>query len=69
MVENLADVIENGTRDQHTDVLINELTSNFDKCQQLFRISGSISSKAVVSYPCTSFLSYKNVNSLCFDSK
>ncbi|KAF9610722.1 hypothetical protein IFM89_024572 [Coptis chinensis] len=48
LVENLADVIENGTRDQHTDVLINELTSNFDKCQQLLNsISGSISSKAV----------------------
>ncbi|PIA45248.1 hypothetical protein AQUCO_01700644v1 [Aquilegia coerulea] len=49
LVENLADVIENGTRDQHSDVLVNELTTNFDKCQQLLNsISGSISSKAMV---------------------
>ncbi|KAF5177785.1 Mediator of rna polymerase ii transcription subunit [Thalictrum thalictroides] len=48
LVENLADVIENGTRDQHSDVLVNELTSNFEKCQQLLNsISGSISSKAM----------------------
>ncbi|KAL5712252.1 hypothetical protein ACHQM5_014443 [Ranunculus cassubicifolius] len=48
LVENLADVIEIGTRDNHSDVLVNELTNNFDKCQQLLNsISGSISTKAM----------------------
>lgn len=48
LVENLADAIENGTRDQHSDLLVNELTNNFDKCQQLLNsISGSISTKAM----------------------
>ncbi|OVA08149.1 hypothetical protein BVC80_1721g3 [Macleaya cordata] len=48
LVENLADAIENGTRDQHSDVLVNELTNNFEKCQQLLNsIAGSINTKAV----------------------
>ncbi|KAL5714231.1 hypothetical protein ACHQM5_016220 [Ranunculus cassubicifolius] len=29
LVENLADVIEIGTRDNHSDVLVNELTNNY----------------------------------------
>ncbi|KAL5822490.1 hypothetical protein ACOSQ4_020390 [Xanthoceras sorbifolium] len=48
LVENLADAIENGTRDQHSDALVNELNNHFEKCQQLLNsISGSISSKAM----------------------
>ncbi|KAH7565496.1 hypothetical protein JRO89_XS09G0218400 [Xanthoceras sorbifolium] len=42
------DAIENGTRDQHSDALVNELNNHFEKCQQLLNsISGSISSKAM----------------------
>ncbi|KAK0596315.1 hypothetical protein LWI29_014595 [Acer saccharum] len=48
LVENLGDAIENGTRDQHSDALVNELNNHFEKCQQLLNsISGSISSKAM----------------------
>ncbi|CAH9097722.1 unnamed protein product [Cuscuta europaea] len=48
LVENLADVIENGTRDQHSDAMVNELKNQFDKCQQLLNsISASISSKSM----------------------
>nr|GMD96710.1 mediator of RNA polymerase II transcription subunit 9-like [Ipomoea batatas] len=48
MVENLADAIENGTRDQHSDILVNELKNQFEKCQQLLNsISASISSKSM----------------------
>ncbi|KAF8401005.1 hypothetical protein HHK36_014308 [Tetracentron sinense] len=48
LVENLADAIESGTRDQQSDALVNELTSHFDKCQQLLNsISGSINTKAM----------------------
>ncbi|OWM76684.1 mediator of RNA polymerase II transcription subunit 9 isoform X1 [Punica granatum] len=52
LVESLAEAIENGTRDQHSDALIgvkvSELKNNFEKCQQLLNsIAGSISSKAV----------------------
>ncbi|KAJ4717882.1 Mediator of RNA polymerase II transcription subunit 9 [Melia azedarach] len=48
LVENLADAIENGTRDQHSDALVNELNSHFEKCQQLLNsISGSLNTKAV----------------------
>ncbi|XP_058193902.1 mediator of RNA polymerase II transcription subunit 9 [Rhododendron vialii] len=48
LVENLADAIENGTRDQHSDSLVTELTSQFEKCQQLLNsISGSINAKAM----------------------
>ncbi|KVI10989.1 hypothetical protein Ccrd_010603 [Cynara cardunculus var. scolymus] len=47
LVENLADAIENGTRDQHFDTLVTELSSHFEKCQQLLNtISGSIATKA-----------------------
>ncbi|RZC52950.1 hypothetical protein C5167_021375 [Papaver somniferum] len=49
LVENLSDAIENGTRDQHSDLLVTELTSNFEKCQQLLNsIAGSINTKAVL---------------------
>ncbi|KAG7600575.1 hypothetical protein ISN44_As06g046630 [Arabidopsis suecica] len=48
MVEKLADVIENGTRDQNSDALVTELNSHFDKCQQLLNsISGSLGSKTM----------------------
>nr|GLL21913.1 uncharacterized protein LOC109164434 [Ipomoea trifida] len=48
LVENLADAIENGTRDQHSDILVNELKNQFEKCQQLLNsISASISSKSM----------------------
>ncbi|KAL4564353.1 hypothetical protein LXL04_028414 [Taraxacum kok-saghyz] len=47
LVENLADAIENGTRDQHFDTLVTELSTHFEKCQQLLNtISGSIATKA-----------------------
>ncbi|CAN0881673.1 Mediator of RNA polymerase II transcription subunit 9 [Linum grandiflorum] len=47
-VDKLADAIENGTRDQHSDVLVNELNNQFDKCQQLLNsISSSITSKSM----------------------
>ncbi|KAH7839110.1 hypothetical protein Vadar_021604 [Vaccinium darrowii] len=48
LVENLADAVENGTRDQHSDALVAELTSQFEKCQQLLNsISGSINAKSM----------------------
>ncbi|XP_031124021.1 mediator of RNA polymerase II transcription subunit 9 [Ipomoea triloba] len=48
LVENLADAVENGTRDQHSDALVNELKNQFEKCQQLLNsISASISSKSM----------------------
>ncbi|CAK7356864.1 unnamed protein product [Dovyalis caffra] len=48
LVENLADAIENGNRDQHSDSLVNELNTHFDKCQQLLNsISSSINAKAM----------------------
>ncbi|XP_021902885.1 mediator of RNA polymerase II transcription subunit 9 [Carica papaya] len=48
VVENLADAIENGTRDQHSDALVNDLNNQFEKCQQLLNsIAGSISTKAM----------------------
>ncbi|PSR96914.1 Mediator of RNA polymerase II transcription subunit like [Actinidia chinensis var. chinensis] len=48
LVENLSDSIENGTRDQHSDALVTELTNQFEKCQQLLNsISGSINAKAM----------------------
>ncbi|CAL1376533.1 unnamed protein product [Linum trigynum] len=48
LVEKLADAIENGTRDQHSDALVNELNIHFEKCQQLLNsISSSISSKSM----------------------
>ncbi|RVX17258.1 Mediator of RNA polymerase II transcription subunit 9 [Vitis vinifera] len=48
LVENLSDAIENGTRDQHSDALVRELNSHFEKCQQLLNsISVSINTKAM----------------------
>ncbi|KAJ8756153.1 hypothetical protein K2173_024700 [Erythroxylum novogranatense] len=48
LAENLADVVENGNRDQQSDALINELNSQFEKCQQLLNsISTSINTKAM----------------------
>ncbi|XP_050230735.1 mediator of RNA polymerase II transcription subunit 9 [Mercurialis annua] len=48
LVENLAEVIDNGSRDQHSDALVNELNSHFEKCQQLLNsISSSITTKAM----------------------
>ncbi|CAA3017466.1 mediator of RNA polymerase II transcription subunit 9 [Olea europaea var. sylvestris] len=47
LVENLADVVENGTRDQQTDALVTELNNQFEKCQQLLNsISGTIKAKS-----------------------
>ncbi|MQL99455.1 hypothetical protein Taro_032178 [Colocasia esculenta] len=48
LVESLAGAVESGTRDQHLDSLVNELTNRFNSCQQLLNsISGSINAKAV----------------------
>ncbi|XP_028778767.1 mediator of RNA polymerase II transcription subunit 9-like isoform X1 [Neltuma alba] len=48
LMENLAEVVEHGNRDQQSDALINELSSHFERCQQLLdSISGSISTKAM----------------------
>ncbi|KAK9281659.1 hypothetical protein L1049_004562 [Liquidambar formosana] len=48
LVENLADAIENGNRDAHSDALVHELNNHFEKCQQLLNsISGSINTKAM----------------------
>ncbi|KAF5751270.1 mediator of RNA polymerase II transcription subunit 9 [Tripterygium wilfordii] len=48
LVENLAYVIENGTRDQQSDALVTELNNHFEKCQQLLNsIAGSINTKAM----------------------
>jgi len=48
MVENLADVIDHGTRDQQSDVLVSDLNNHFEKCQHLLNsISGSINTKAM----------------------
>ncbi|KAK6125039.1 hypothetical protein DH2020_041217 [Rehmannia glutinosa] len=47
LVENLADVTENGTRDQQTDALVAELNTQFEKCQQLLNsIGGTIKAKS-----------------------
>ncbi|KAL7100127.1 hypothetical protein ACP275_09G128400 [Erythranthe tilingii] len=47
LVENLADVTENGTRDQQTDALVGELNTQFEKCQQLLNtIGGTIKAKS-----------------------
>ncbi|KAG8481823.1 hypothetical protein CXB51_027222 [Gossypium anomalum] len=46
LVENLGDAIDNETRDQHSDDLINELNNHFEKCQQLLNsIGASINTK------------------------
>ncbi|KAH9288439.1 hypothetical protein KI387_032556, partial [Taxus chinensis] len=42
LIENLADAVEGGVRDQHSDMLVNELTLQLEKCQQsLNSIAGS----------------------------
>ncbi|XP_051135789.1 mediator of RNA polymerase II transcription subunit 9 [Andrographis paniculata] len=47
LVEKLADVTENGARDQQTDALVGELNTQFEKCQQLLNsISGTIKAKS-----------------------
>ena len=53
LVENFADAIENGTRDQHSDalVLVREMKTHFEKCQQLLNsisISSNTKAKAMV---------------------
>ncbi|KAL6496954.1 hypothetical protein OROGR_028883 [Orobanche gracilis] len=49
LVENLADVTENGTRDQQTDALVAELNTQFEKCQQLLNsIGGTIKAKSTL---------------------
>ncbi|KMZ73353.1 hypothetical protein ZOSMA_14G01170 [Zostera marina] len=48
LVENLAEVTENGSRDLHSDALVNELTAQFDKCQQFLNtIASNINIKSV----------------------
>ncbi|KAG0454541.1 hypothetical protein HPP92_023568 [Vanilla planifolia] len=47
-IEKLAEAVESGSRDQHSEALISELTSHFEKCQQILNsISGSVSAKAM----------------------
>ncbi|KAG8380100.1 hypothetical protein BUALT_Bualt07G0158500 [Buddleja alternifolia] len=47
LVENLAEVTENGARDQQTDALVGELNTQFEKCQQLLNtIGGTIKAKS-----------------------
>ncbi|KAJ4848085.1 hypothetical protein Tsubulata_026725 [Turnera subulata] len=49
LVENLADVIETGNRDQHSDALVTELKTHFEKCQQLLNsISSSINARSML---------------------
>ncbi|KAJ3683423.1 hypothetical protein LUZ60_013650 [Juncus effusus] len=48
LVERLANGIETGSRDQHFDALVDELSNQFARCQQLLNsISGTISSKSM----------------------
>ncbi|XP_020590965.1 mediator of RNA polymerase II transcription subunit 9-like [Phalaenopsis equestris] len=48
LAESVAEAVESGTRDQHSEALINELTNNFEKCQQLLNsISASFTTKAM----------------------
>lgn len=35
LIEGLASTVEGGVRDQNSDILVNELTAQFEKCQQL----------------------------------
>ncbi|EEC70710.1 hypothetical protein OsI_02084 [Oryza sativa Indica Group] len=45
----LADAIGKGTRDQNSDALVEDLTSQFARCQQLLNsISGTLSSKSIL---------------------
>ncbi|XP_057841889.1 mediator of RNA polymerase II transcription subunit 9 [Cryptomeria japonica] len=42
LIENLADAVEGGVRDQHSDMLVSELTMQLEKCQQsLNSVAGS----------------------------
>ncbi|PNT70582.1 hypothetical protein BRADI_2g13760v3 [Brachypodium distachyon] len=51
LVTRLGDAIGTGTRDQTFDALVEELTSQFARCQQLLNsISGTLSSKSIVSF-------------------
>ncbi|XP_010943912.1 mediator of RNA polymerase II transcription subunit 9 isoform X2 [Elaeis guineensis] len=48
LVERLADAVESGTRDQHFDALVSELTALFERCQRLLNsISVTINTKGV----------------------
>lgn len=48
LVTRLADAIGKGTKDQSFDALVEELTSQFARCQQLLNsISGTLSSKSI----------------------
>ncbi|CAM0881275.1 unnamed protein product [Alopecurus aequalis] len=48
LVTRLGDAIGTGTRDQTFDALVEELTSQFAKCQQLLNsISGTLSSRSI----------------------
>ncbi|KAF0919773.1 hypothetical protein E2562_031468, partial [Oryza meyeriana var. granulata] len=50
LMTRLADAIGKGTRDQNSDALVEDLTSQFARCQQLLNsISGTLSSKSTVS--------------------
>ncbi|KAL9680851.1 hypothetical protein QQ045_012631 [Rhodiola kirilowii] len=42
LVENLVETIENGTRDQHSDALVADLNSHFEKCQNLLNTIASL---------------------------
>ncbi|TVU33754.1 hypothetical protein EJB05_15559 [Eragrostis curvula] len=54
LVTKLADAIGTGTRDPNFDSLVEELTSQFARCQQLLNsISGTISSKSTTTYSST----------------
>uniref|UniRef100_A0A0D9XEE0 Mediator of RNA polymerase II transcription subunit 9 n=1 Tax=Leersia perrieri TaxID=77586 RepID=A0A0D9XEE0_9ORYZ len=48
LMTRLADAIGKGTRNQHSDALVEDLTSQFARCQQLLNsISGTLSSKSI----------------------
>ncbi|KAL0009667.1 hypothetical protein SO802_004775 [Lithocarpus litseifolius] len=48
MVENLAEVIDHGTRDQQSDTVVTDLNNHFEKCQLLLNsIASSIPTKAM----------------------
>ncbi|XP_006644203.1 mediator of RNA polymerase II transcription subunit 9 [Oryza brachyantha] len=48
LMTRLADAIGKGTRDQNSDALVEDLTSQFARCQQLLNsISGTLSSKSI----------------------
>uniref|UniRef100_A0A0D9XEE1 Uncharacterized protein n=1 Tax=Leersia perrieri TaxID=77586 RepID=A0A0D9XEE1_9ORYZ len=49
LMTRLADAIGKGTRNQHSDALVEDLTSQFARCQQLLNsISGTLSSKSIL---------------------